>query len=320
MFQLVYMYCSRFCQLFVVLCVHVHYYICCVCLLESEDILRKISSSTFLSLSVSPDLSKVAVLTSIRQTIIVNLHDYFKHFPNHYPRVVNTKSPLHRGSQAKISQQSERAGLEEEDELLKYGGLSKRQKALGTSHHGRFYGDYSIQRNRERLRERVNIKQQGLNKDGLVNDSNNATLKWYKQRERDSGDTSDSIRGTPSAHLVSSFGRRGSVTPSISKTKSHSRKPSYINQTSNWSSFNYNCILPSPVTTTPASDILDSVSIDESPHCSLVYMECTNSMVMGYYCDTDYQSDYWSTGCNMEQSIAYIAVYNLMEHTYLVVK
>ncbi len=295
----------------------VHYYTCCACLLESEDVLKRVSSSTFLSLSVSPDLTKVAVLTSVCHTIIVNLPDYFKHFPHHYPRAVHTKSPLHRISQSKVSQQSERAGLEEEDEMLKYGGLSKRQKSLGTTHHGRFYGDYRIQKNRDRLRERVNNRH-GLNKDGLVNDSND-TLKWYEQGERDSN-TSDSIRGSPSAHFVSSFGRRGSATPSTTTTKSHSRKPSYINQTSNWSSFNYNCILPSPVPAVPARDVLDSLSIDESPQCSLVHMECTNSMVMGYYSDTDYQSDYWTTGSNMEHSIAYIAVYNLMEHTYLVVK
>ena len=315
--------------------------------LDSVETLRRISSSTFLSLTVSPDLMKLAIFTSTQYTLIVNLPNYCKNFPYHYPKAVHTKSS-HRSSQSKVSVQASKAAIEEEDDMLKYGGISKRQRFHGTMYHGPFMGHYATQKNRMRLKEKVNNVNlqhgQGLNfdgtismKDSMTNSKNNpdALLKWYEQgsmvERREDIYSNEQRRSSVGydALFTSSFGRRGSVTPSnysTNKVQLHSRKASYsVQSTDNWLSYPFNCILPPPDTppVVSSSDVLESLTVDGShfSKCSLLHMDCSNSRLIGYYCNEGYhQADCVITGLNLEQSISYITVYNLIEQSYLIVK
>lgn len=234
--------------------------------------------------------------------------------------------------------------MEEEEEMLKYGGLTKRQRFLGTAHHGPFVGHFVLQKSRNKLRERVKSldlpESHGLNVEGIMSlgcsDNNSKStqqdisLKWYEQGhppEMNDVFEGDQRKDSPSGtRLVSSFGRRGSATPSTSTTKGHSRKPSYISQTTTWSSYSFTCVLPSPDCSLPldssTGDVLDSLSVDSRlAKSSLVHLDCSTSMVIGYYCD-DYQpdSDYWNTGLSLERSVSYIAVYDIVKQMYIVVK
>ncbi len=314
--------------------------------IDSVEILGHISSSTFLNLTVSPDLMKLAIFTSTHHTLVINLPNYFKHFPNHYPKVVHSKPP-HQSSQSKVSVQASKAAVEEEDDMLRYGGVSRRQRFHGAMYHGPFVGHYATQKNRTILKEKVkNVNLQigqGLNLDGTISmkdssmtsSTNNSTalLKWYEQsltnERREDIYNSDRRRSSINydGFFTSSFGRRGSTTPSnysSSRTQSrtHSRKPSY-NVQSNWSSYPFNCILPSPHTPTSTS-VVESLTVDSSRfnRCSLFYMDCSNTRLIGYYCDDDCrQTDSVTiSGLGLEQSVTYITVYNLIEQNYLVVK
>lgn len=277
---------------------------------------------------------KMAVFTSTHYTILVHLPNYFKHFPNHYPKLHPTKSP-HRSSLMKSTLQASKVAAEEEEDILKYSGLTKRQKALGAIHKGPYVGHYFTHKTRAVLKDKVggvNLPLcQGLDLGGSISlnerpkktlaNTQDSSIQWYertavndKKAISNEGECSSSTR-----RCTSSFGRRGSATPSTLSVKGHSRKPSYINQTSNWLNYSFNCILPSPDSCGDKS----GVNVSDVAKCRLLYMDCSNSMMIAYFSNNaDFQSEsqFWNTGMSLEYSITYIAVYNLIEQTYIVVK
>lgn len=277
---------------------------------------------------------KMAVFTSSQHSILVHLPNYFKHFPNHYPKLHPTKSP-HRSSLMKVSMQASKVAAEEEEDLLKYSGLTKRQKALGAIYKGAYIGHFVTTKNRLNLKDKVkgvNLSiggSQGLELKGSISldEPQKKTIntkdsaQWYEQTSSHDKATNDGdYTSSANAHrCTSSFGRRGSTTPSSIPVKGHSRKPSYINTTSNWATYSFNCVLPSPDS---CADKL-KVNVSDLAQCRLLHLDCTNTMVIAYYCNNvDLQSEprFRSMGMSLEYSISYIAVYNLIEQTYMVVK
>ena len=235
--------------------------------------------------------------------------------------------------------------------MLKYGGFSRRERALGLKFHGPFIGSYATQKHKTNLKDKLrNIDfahNSGLNLNStLTFDSSTSTstsssgrealLKWYEQPETEKRvEAYNSDRwsnNTSDVPLTNSFGRRGSFTPSSASAHintRHSRNSSFVNQSASFS-YPFNCILPSPdgnvtpgVSSSTNVDVLESLVSDAHvPNSRLLHLDYNNSMVIGYFTSDscEPESGVGSIGMGLEHSVTHIAVFNISEQAYFVVR
>ena len=125
---------------------------------ESEELLSKISSSHFIHTALSLDLSQLLVSTHNSHLLLISLPDYFQLFPNHYhPRFISEF--VRKTEVFKSATKSSNITKEEDENRLKYGGLSDKHYGTKETFIGPYRGHFSWENRKSRLQQSVQLCQ-----------------------------------------------------------------------------------------------------------------------------------------------------------------
>ena len=248
--------------------------------------------------------------------LVINMADYYHLFPTHYSKKYSSSTPRgrrkhHTRSAAVIHN---KILQEEEEDRLQYGGLTRRQLALGQNYLGPFAGDVAWQSRFGHIKKATGSIDPSRGKGFACSSSlkmsgstSNATYpkkerKWYEPPHHQS---QSSLSHTYESPCISTFKKASYLATSAGLPTSSS-----LPLSGDRFSYTSTCVLPSP-----ASHVTQDCR-------TLLHIDCGSDIVVAYYgTQTEAQTSGTGVKSTLPQGmVTVIGVYHIKQLTCSIVK